>query len=430
MLSIRSKKKAAHPAAGMAGISAVYTDVIYGGNQERRGRKLLKIALSILAVLGGAWTVALSILGGINAAVFLDAGVVAIVLALLAFGARIPFRTLAHLSFWICFAYIWFVALVLEGIGEWDSSAHLWFFALLISTFLLLIKEKPWLIATYTAILFVSFALCEFHVIENPSVFGYDEDAARWNRTITYFSIFGAIILLTQAWSKEVRDAEENLAIANNKLEELLANMLPRPISERLRREGKTFADGIAQCSVLFTDIVGFTPMSANMTPENLVRLLDEIFSKFDELATEAGLEKIKTIGDAYMVASGLPVARTDHAAALIALAIKMREAVQPYGLHIRAGINSGSVVAGVIGKKKFIYDLWGDTVNVASRMESQGVVDEIQVTKATAMLVDQVYELTPRGEISIKGKGNMPVFLVKRERTQLMPVHGRMPQV
>jgi class 3 adenylate cyclase len=150
------------------------------------------------------------------------------------------------------------------------------------------------------------------------------------------------------------------------------------------------------------------------MCPNDLVRLLDEIFSKFDMLTEEFGLEKIKTIGDAYMVAAGLPEPRADHAKACVGLAFKMREIIREYAdLNVRIGIHSGSVVAGVIGKRKFIYDLWGDTVNIASRMESHGIVDEIQVSSQTAELIKEDFVVKPRGDIVIKGRGLMSVFLV-----------------
>jgi class 3 adenylate cyclase len=160
-------------------------------------------------------------------------------------------------------------------------------------------------------------------------------------------------------------------------------------------------------------DIVGFTKMSSVMPPEQLVRFLDQIFSDFDELTSSAGLEKIKTMGDAYMVAAGIPDPRADHAAALVRLAMEMQAVIRRHGLHIRCGINSGNVVAGVIGRKKFIYDLWGDTVNVASRMESQGLSDQIQVTESTASLIRDQFDLERRADIDIKGKGMMPVYLV-----------------
>ena len=168
---------------------------------------------------------------------------------------------------------------------------------------------------------------------------------------------------------------------------------------------------------MLFADIVGFTTMSAAMPPDRIVALLNELFSSFDDLAGKLGLEKIKTIGDCYMVAGGLPEPRPDHAEAVAEMALHMLDIIEDMAaqsgepLTIRIGIHSGPVVAGVIGKRKFIYDLWGDTVNVASRMESHGLPGAIQLSEAAARRLDGKYRLRPRGVIEIKGKGAMETW-------------------
>jgi len=201
--------------------------------------------------------------------------------------------------------------------------------------------------------------------------------------------------------------------------EQLLLNVLPASIAERLKNSDSAIADRMEHVSILFADVVGFTPLSASLSPERLVEVLNDLFTEFDAMAAELGLEKIKTIGDNYMVASGLPVARTDHATALAEMALRMRDRMQTrplvegQRLRVRIGMNSGPVVAGVIGKTKFAYDVWGDTVNVAARMESHGVKDAIQVSAATAELLETGYRLESRGTIAVKGKGEMPVFLL-----------------
>jgi adenylate cyclase len=177
---------------------------------------------------------------------------------------------------------------------------------------------------------------------------------------------------------------------------------------------------------VLFADIVGFTELSQTLSPEELVRMLNRIFTEFDDLAERLGIEKIKTIGDCYMVAAGLPERRADHAEAIAQMALGIREALDVlnrahgYSLRLRMGIHTGPVVAGVIGKRKFIYDLWGDTVNTASRMESNGLPGEIQVTREAHDRLAPRFELAPRGSIAVKGKGTMETFLLLRERTML----------
>jgi class 3 adenylate cyclase len=216
------------------------------------------------------------------------------------------------------------------------------------------------------------------------------------------------------------RDFAQSRALEREKQksELLLLNILPEPIAERLKNDAGSIAEGFEHVSVLFADIVGFTQLTQRMPPRQLVALLNDVFSEFDEAAERLGLEKIKTIGDAYMVVGGLPTPRADHAHAIADMALEMNAIVGRHGLEMRIGINSGPVVAGVIGKRKYIYDLWGDTVNVASRMEALGVAGGIQVTTATRALLEDAYLLEERGTVDVKGKGAMPVHLLKARRT------------
>jgi guanylate cyclase len=206
---------------------------------------------------------------------------------------------------------------------------------------------------------------------------------------------------------------------AQAKTEGLLLNILPREIAAILKAENRVIADHFESASVLFADAVNFTPMSAQMTPTELVELLNEVFTAFDALVEKNGLEKIKTIGDCYMVASGVPRPREDHAQALAQLALDMQELVGEREfcghkrLFFRVGINSGPVVAGVIGRRKFIYDLWGDAVNTASRMESHGKGGKIQITRATYELIKDEFLCEPQGAMPIKGKGQMEIWHV-----------------
>src|ERR1700722_7853293 len=200
--------------------------------------------------------------------------------------------------------------------------------------------------------------------------------------------------------------------------EMLLLNILPKDISDALKVEQRTIADEYTAVSILFADVVGFTPMTAEMTPMELVDLLNQVFLCFDGLVEKYDLEKIKTIGDCYMVASGVPRSRSDHATALVDLALDMRAAVEGtrFGgrqLAFRIGINSGPVVAGIIGRKKFIYDLWGESVNLASRMESHGRTQCIQITGNTYELVKDAFYCEAMGIIEVKGAGRMEVWHV-----------------
>jgi guanylate cyclase len=206
--------------------------------------------------------------------------------------------------------------------------------------------------------------------------------------------------------------------------ESLLLNILPSPIAERLKAGSHTIADGYAEATILFADLVGFTRMSTTVSPEQLVVMLNHLFSRFDELSGRFGVEKIKTIGDAYMACAGVPVARPDHAEAVADMALAMREALKEHNrefgsnLQIRIGINTGPVVAGVIGLKKFIYDLWGDTVNLASRMESSGVPDRIQVSAATWERLRDRYDFEARGDIDVKGIGSIKAYLLNGKKS------------
>jgi adenylate cyclase len=207
------------------------------------------------------------------------------------------------------------------------------------------------------------------------------------------------------------------------KVERLLLNVLPRAIADRLKQSDEPIVDSFAEATVLFADLVGFTSFSAQISPAVVVRLLNDIFSAFDVLAERHGLEKIKTIGDAYMAVAGLPVPRADHAEKTAELALDMRTELEQFNrihgtsLRMRIGINTGPAIAGIIGKHKFIYDLWGDTVNTASRMESHGVPGCIQVTAVTHELLREKFHCEKRGTIKIKDKGPMTTyFLISRK--------------
>ncbi|MBD1919627.1 PAS domain S-box protein [Microcoleus sp. FACHB-831] len=213
--------------------------------------------------------------------------------------------------------------------------------------------------------------------------------------------------------------AEEALRHQQEQTERLLLNILPLPIADRLKQNETTIADDFASVTVMFADLVGFTSLSARTSPTEMVEILNVIFSEFDQLAEQHGLEKIKTIGDAYMVVGGLPMPMENHPAAIAEMALDMQDIMAQFreetgkSLNIRIGINTGPVVAGVIGMKKFIYDLWGDTVNVASRMESHGLPNRIQVTTATYEHLQNQYLFEERGAIQVKGKGKMTTYLL-----------------
>jgi adenylate cyclase len=237
-------------------------------------------------------------------------------------------------------------------------------------------------------------------------------------------SVGGTIVFtLLALFAKQREEALVGLRSAQERAEVLLLNILPGSIAERLKASPQAIADQFTAASVLFADVVDFTPRSNGLTAAEVVGLLDRLFGEFDTLAEHYGLEKIKTIGDAYMVASGVPESRPDHARVLALLALDMVAATRSDGavgdldLTLRIGINSGPVVAGVIGRRRFLYDLWGDAVNTASRMESHGTPDRIQITRATYELLKDEFVCEYRGTVPVKGKGDMETWYLLARR-------------
>jgi class 3 adenylate cyclase len=196
--------------------------------------------------------------------------------------------------------------------------------------------------------------------------------------------------------------------------------VLPAPIANRLRGGEQSIADGFAEVTVAFADLVGFTALSSDMPPQNVVALLNGLFTRFDIAAHELGIEKIKTVGDAYMAVCGLPNPVENHAERMVRMAIRMVHITREHAMEhqvsmkLRVGVNSGPVVAGVIGKSKYIYDLWGDTVNLASRMESGGLPDSIQVTRPVYEKLKGLFVFEERGAIEVKGKGSVEAWLLR----------------
>lgn len=236
--------------------------------------------------------------------------------------------------------------------------------------------------------------------------------------TVTSQDEIGILADTFNSMTSNLQYTLDSLRMEQEKSENLLLNILPKEIAELLKNKPDSIAQQYGEASILFADVVNFTPMSSQMTPIELVQLLNKVFSQFDNLVEKYDLEKIKTIGDCYMVASGVPRPRQDHAQVITQLALDMQEIVKEsdyFGrkLTFRIGINSGPVIAGVIGRKKFIYDLWGDAVNTASRMESNGMGGLVQITSETYNLINDKFICESRGVINVKGKGELHVWFV-----------------
>jgi guanylate cyclase len=259
-------------------------------------------------------------------------------------------------------------------------------------------------------------------------VFFRDADVPIWfTSTMLAMNVIGVGVVaftLLASFASQRNAALAALRVEREKSELLLENILPRSIAERLKAANQTIADHFDSASILFADVVDFTPLAQRLAPAEVVGFLDQLFSHFDTLVERHGLEKIKTIGDCYMAAAGMPDPTPDHARRAALLALDMREAVATsavgdgFGLELRIGINSGPVIAGVIGSKRFLYDLWGDAVNTASRMESQSTPGEIQITGATYELLKDEFVCRPRGTILVKGKGEMETWYLVGRRS------------
>jgi adenylate cyclase len=381
-----------------------------------------------------------------------------------------PFGVLIHTSFILLFAYwdVWPLVIAnVFSVGLWIAAAVAWRKAKLSLTLALIVFEvfahstlalimvgwgfgaqyflypvligivllswwPRWLNLGTIFILAGSFVLYYFYAELYPPLFIVSPvqlSVAYIVNTVASFVIIalGALFLVAETERSEITN------------EALLNNVLPKPIVARLKvknskgrianpdkRSSEGIAESFSAVSVLFADVVGFTTLSEQLSPQDTVDLLNELFIAFDKLAEKYGVEKIRTIGDGYMVAAGAPLPLDDHAQALAAMALEMqdymkrRETTADVPLQVRIGINSGPAVAGIVGTTKFHYDLWGDMVNTASRMESHGVPGKIQIARPTYELIKNDFHCEPRGMLEVKGKGEMEAWFVTRARSGL----------
>lgn len=305
-----------------------------------------------------------------------------------------------------------------------NAGIQLHFFVLWTALFLLFTPEERWL-SIGAAILWIGLYAWLQLQFKEPALpldtsSGPLLDLVFLANTISAFALVGAAVALFYV---EIRRTEQLLQHEYRRSQELLENILPTSVAERLKDGDSGVADSTSEATLLFADLVGFTKLAGELPPQELVDLLNQVFSRFDRIAERHGLEKIKTIGDEYMLAGGLPLPRPDHAQAVAGAALDMVATIQSmnerseHRLELRVGIHTGEVIAGVIGSRKFSYDVWGDTVNTASRMQSQGLPGHIQVTEATASRLQAGFELKRRGTIRVRGKGRMPTwFLIGRK--------------
>jgi class 3 adenylate cyclase len=380
--------------------------VLPGDDEIERIRKsTLTLSTVLICLLTPAWVITYLTLGLIVPALIPAAYLIVSVASLSFFARTKRYRAFRSIQLALMLTLPFLLQWSLGGFAA-SSGVMVWALAapLLALMFSGTREAVPWFLA-YLVLLGVSVAL-------EPVL---DPAAVPAPLRIAFFAgnVMGVSLtayLLLQYFVRQ-RDRERARS------ERLLLNVLPAPIAVRLKEGEGVIADRFPEATVLFADIVDFTPMSATRPAEDVVALLDDVFSAFDALADERGLEKIKTIGDAYMVAGGIPVPRDDHCEAVVGMAIAMLrecDGLRETAVRLRVGIDTGPVVAGVIGRRKFIYDLWGDTVNTASRMESHGVPGRIQVTERVVERLRDGYRFEPRGSVDVKGKGSMTTWLLE----------------
>jgi adenylate cyclase len=398
----------------LADIGALPSD-----SEELRLRKrILVLSSTLIACLALAWVATFAALGLWVSAALPFSYQLASAIGIYAFARTRRYRLFRRSQLWTCLVLPFALQWSLGGFRN-SSAVCLWGFTSPLGALLFVGTREafPWLFA-FVGLVLVSGAI-------DPAVASAPHIPN--GVVVTFFVLNVAGVTATAYVLLQYFVGERDREQARS--ERLLLNVLPSPVAARLKHEEGVIADACAEVTVLFADIVDFTPLSERLAAEDLVAVLDRVFAAWDRLAARYGVEKIKTIGDAYMVASGIPLPREDHVEAIAEMALAMgpslaRVAIQTgLPLQTRIGIDTGPVVAGVIGRSKFIYDLWGDTVNTASRMESHGLPGTINVTPRTHDRLRQRYELRPRGTIEIKGKGSMNPYLLigrhdKRQRS------------
>ena len=383
---------------------------------ELRLRKtVLVFSSTLLASLAIVWVATYAILGLWLPAAIPLAYQLASATSIVTFALTRRYRLFRSSQLWMSVLLPFVLQWSLGGFAN-SSAVGLWGFLAPVGALLFVGSRPaiPWFLA-FAALVAVSGAIDPTLSPHAPRIAG---------GIVVAFFVLNVVGVATTAYvllQYFVRARESEQARSDG----LLLNVLPEPVAARLKREDGIIADACAGVTVLFADIVDFTPLSERLSAEDVVALLSRVFTRWDALAARHGVEKIKTIGDAYMVAAGIPTPRVDHAEAIADMALEMGPEVDRVGaeiglrLEVRIGIDSGPVIAGVIGRAKFIYDVWGDTVNTASRMESHADPGTIQVTERAHERLRARYELRPRGRIEVKGKGPMsPYLLVGRRST------------
>ncbi|MES1943349.1 adenylate/guanylate cyclase with integral membrane sensor [Salinisphaera sp. PC39] len=306
-----------------------------------------------------------------------------------------------------------------------EAGVQLYFFVLWVALFLLYARDNRWISVASAALWLALYFWIQLDFDTPNTMASLSPDFLKLYYFFNALGAFAFIGLQLTLFYTEIDRTERLLQEEYRRSEDMLRNILPASVAHRLKRGPQVIADGFPEVTLLFADIVGFTRLADKLPPHELVALLNRVFSRFDRLVEAYGLEKIKTVGDEYMLAGGIPLPRADHPQAVATVALRMLETIAElneeldHRLALRVGIHTGEAVAGVIGSHKFSYDVWGDTVNTASRMQSQGQPNRIQVTEATYERLKDDFRLRRRGTLRVRGKGRMPTWylLGTRER-------------
>jgi adenylate cyclase len=378
-------------------------------DELRLQKAVLVLSSTLMATLSFAWVITYASLGRWLPAAIPFAYQVATAVSIVTFARTRRYilfrRSQLCMSLLLPFALQWSL-----GGFENSSAVCLWGITAPLGALLFVGARQaiPWF-AVFAALVVFSAAI--------DQMLSDGAEALPHGVVITFFALNIVGVAATAFALLQYFERERERALMES--ERLLLNVLPQPVAARLKKQTGVIADDCPGVTVLFADIVGFTPLAEQLTARDLVDLLDRVFARWDAVAAAHGVEKIKTIGDAYMVAGGIPLPREDHAEAIAEMALAMRPEIIQCGsetglpLEVRIGIDTGDVVAGVIGRAKFIYDLWGDTVNTASRMESHAMPGTIQVTERAYERLRHRYSFRPRGTLQVKGKGAMPCYVL-----------------
>ena len=384
-----------------------------GLGRPHRVRRFILISTAVLIALGSIWSI-YAIFSGHKVLLIADLiliGIGSLALILVRVGW---INSAIHLLLISLLIWIPMMAFFVSGSGVNNNGAvHYWLIVYIVGLHFVLFDVTRVIQTFYIATAILIFVVIEYNLVPLTPKYGFPAHETLFGHGLTLGLVLISIAIIMRTYIAELAAAEHDARDANHRSEQLLQSVLPRSIVARVRAHGTTFTQRVDSCSVLFADIVGFTPMASRLSAEELVGLLNTVFSRFDRLAEEHGVEKIKTIGDGYMAACGLPEYHDDHAVRTMKLAQGMLAAVGDFDdLEVRIGINSGPVLAGIIGQSRIAFDLWGETVNVASRMESHGMAGKIQVTETTYAILRTDFEFDEPREIQVKGKGLVKAYL------------------